>query len=331
MKKIPVLIAFIYFFGISSSANAQEVVLLSQGTKISFRGLSIVNNCIWVSGSGGTVGRSTDAGKTWQWFVVPGQEKNEFRDIEALDNNTAIIMGIASPAFIFKTSDGGKTWINTYQNNHPSMFLDAMAFKNRKEGLVIGDPIDGEIFVAETKDGGDTWQETGKLHLPITENGEAFFAASGTNIIWSGSQYYIVSGGITSRFFVNKTAFKLPTTQGGQMTGANGLAVQGKNILIVSGDYQNPNRTDSAFVYSTDAGKTWRLPSSTTGGYRSCVCFAGKDTAIAVGLSGIDITYDAGKSWKTISKEGFNTCAYSSIEKAIYLVGNNGRLGKILL
>ncbi|MGC4234996.1 MAG: oxidoreductase [Niabella sp.] len=327
MKKVPVLLMFTCFFCVSLSA--QKLVIPSQDTKTSFRGLSIAKNCIWVSGSGGTVGRSTDAGKTWQWFVVPGQEKNEFRDVEALDSNTAIVMGIAAPAYIFKTSNGGKTWKKVYQNNHPSMFLDAMAFKNREEGMVVGDPIDGKIFVAETKDGGHTWRETNKLNLPEAKDGEAFFAASGTNTIWSGSQYYIVSGGITSRIFMNKTAVWLPTTQGSQMKGANGLAVQGKNILVAGGDYHHLNKADSAFVYSIDAGKTWELPSTPTGGYRSCICFAGKDTAVAVGLSGIDITYDAGKNWKTISREGFNTCAYSSMEKAVYLVGNNGRLGKL--
>ena len=108
MKKEPVLLLLMCFFCISLSA--QELVILAQGTKTSFRGLSIVKNCIWVSGSGGTAGRSTDAGETWQWFAVSGQEKNEFRDIEALDSNTAIIMGISSPAYIFKTNDGGKTW-----------------------------------------------------------------------------------------------------------------------------------------------------------------------------------------------------------------------------
>lgn len=329
MKKIPLLSLLICFF--STSLSAQKLEILSQGTKTSFRGLSIAKNCIWVSGSGGTAGRSTDAGKTWQWFTVPGQEKNEFRDVEALDSNTAIVMGIAAPAYIFKTSNGGKTWEKVYQNNHPAMFLDAMAFKSRKEGMVIGDPIDGKIFVAETKDEGDTWKETGTLKLPAAKDGEAFFAASGTNIVWSGSQYYMVSGGRTSRIFMNRTAMRLPTTQGEQMTGANGLAIQGKNILVVSGDYKNPEKADSAFVYSTDAGKTWQLPYTPTGGYRSCICFAGKDTAVAAGLSGIDITYDAGKNWKTISKEGFNACAYSSIEKAVYLTGNNGRVGKILL
>lgn len=329
MKKIPLQLILICFFSISLSA--QDILIRAPGlsTKTSFRGLSIVKNCIWVSGSGGIVGKSTNAGETWQWFVVPGQEKNEFRDIEALDSNTAIVMGIAAPAYIFKTSNGGKTWEKVYQNNHPSMFLDAMDFKNRKEGIVVGDPIDGKFFIAETKDGGNSWKETGKLKLPEAKNGEAFFAASGTNIIWSGFQYYIVSGGLTSRIFMNKTAIRLPTTQGEQMTGANGLAVQGKNILVASGDYKNPDKADSAFVYSTDAGKTWQLPSTPTGGYRSCICFAGKDTAIAVGLSGIDITYDAGKNWNTISREGFNTCAYSNIEKVVYFVGNNGRLGKL--
>jgi hypothetical protein len=39
---------------------------------------------------------------------VPGYEKMDFRDIEAFDSNTAIIMGITLPAVLLKTKDGGK-------------------------------------------------------------------------------------------------------------------------------------------------------------------------------------------------------------------------------
>src|ERR1700754_1293912 len=91
----------------SLSVNSQTVKLLNSGSKASLRGLSVVNNdIVWVSGSGGSVGRSIDGGETWIWKTVKGFEKADFRDIEAFDKNTAIITGIASPAYILKTTDG---------------------------------------------------------------------------------------------------------------------------------------------------------------------------------------------------------------------------------
>ena len=81
-------------------AQSPHVEVLTSGTKTSIRGLSVVNdNVVWVSGSNGTFGRSTDGGKTWKWSVVKGFEKNDFRDIEAFDANTAIVMSVDAPAY----------------------------------------------------------------------------------------------------------------------------------------------------------------------------------------------------------------------------------------
>ena len=75
-----------------------SVSILTSGLPASLRGLSAVNDkIIWVSGSNGTVGKSLDGGKTWSWMTVPGFEKRDFRDIEAFDAKTAIIMAIATP------------------------------------------------------------------------------------------------------------------------------------------------------------------------------------------------------------------------------------------
>ncbi|MCH5598364.1 hypothetical protein [Niabella ginsengisoli] len=49
--------------------------MLAHGNKTSFRGLCIKENVIWVSGSGGTVGKSTNGGATWEWHTVAGYEK----------------------------------------------------------------------------------------------------------------------------------------------------------------------------------------------------------------------------------------------------------------
>jgi photosystem II stability/assembly factor-like uncharacterized protein len=87
---------------------------------------------------------------------VAGYEERDFRDIEAIDSSTAIIMAVAEPAIILKTTDGGKSWSKVFEDSTKGMFLDAMDF-NGNEGVVVGDPIDGKVFLAQTNDLGDIW------------------------------------------------------------------------------------------------------------------------------------------------------------------------------
>ncbi|HKC36596.1 MAG TPA: hypothetical protein VKB95_11060, partial [Chitinophagaceae bacterium] len=159
-----------------------KVEILNTGIKTSIRGLSVVNNnVVWASGSNGIVGKSSNAGKNWKWMTVKGFEKNDFRDIEAFDANTAIVMAIADPSYILKTTDGGDTWKVVYENKTKGMFLDAMEFRDPKNGIVIGDPVDGRFFMAKTIDGGNSWNELPAEERFVADSGEAFFASSGTN------------------------------------------------------------------------------------------------------------------------------------------------------
>ncbi|MEO6948802.1 MAG: hypothetical protein ABI123_04180 [Ginsengibacter sp.] len=126
--------------------NAQKIEIISNTSNISYRGLSVVNdNVIWVSGNKGTIQRSIDGGKTFHKIQVKGFEKNDFRDIQAFDSNTAVIMAINEPALILRTENGGKDWKTVFSNTTKGMFLDAMDF-NANNGVVIGDPIDGHFF-----------------------------------------------------------------------------------------------------------------------------------------------------------------------------------------
>jgi len=138
---------FVLLILICANLHAQQIKILNTGTKTSIRGLSVVNDkIIWLSGSNGMIGKSIDSGNTWKWIQVKGFEKTDFRDIEAFDENIAVIMGVDAPAYILRTIDGGKTWKLVYENKTKGMFLDAMEFWNEQSGIVIGDPVNGKLF-----------------------------------------------------------------------------------------------------------------------------------------------------------------------------------------
>jgi hypothetical protein len=71
-------------------AQRQEQTIRSNAD---FRGLCAVSAKVaWVSGTKGTYGRTTDAGKTWSVGAVPGAEKLDFRDVEAFGESTAYLL-----------------------------------------------------------------------------------------------------------------------------------------------------------------------------------------------------------------------------------------------
>ena len=320
-------------------SQSPQVEVLTSGTKTSLRGLSVVNdNVVWVSGSKGMVGRTNNGGKNWHWFTVKGFEKTEFRDIEAFDASTAIIMGIAEPAYILKTTDGGETWKQVYENKSKGMFLDAMDFVGSEYGIVVGDPINNKVFIAETYDGGETWREMETADKrPSADSGEAFFASSGSNIrLMIDKKFYLVSGGIRSRLITKSGTTDLPIIQGKETTGANSIDVfdkgngKGSNrMIVVGGDFTADSYTQKNCFYTTDSGKTWKAPKTPPHGYRSCVEFLSEKDILTCGLNGVDYSSNGGKEWKWISKESFHVCRIAKIGKSIYLAGNNGKVGKI--
>jgi photosystem II stability/assembly factor-like uncharacterized protein len=315
-------------------AQNPSIEILQSGTRKSFRGLSVVSDkIVWVSGSGGTVGRSIDGGQNVTWITVPGYEKKDFRDITAFDDQTAIIMGIAEPAVILKTKDAGKTWYTVFTDSTKGMFLDAMDFHDSNNGAVIGDPIHGKFFLAITKDQGESWSINDpmitKQNLTANE-GEAFFASSGTNLVHRGKNIVFATGGKKSRLFFEDKILELPLLQGRESTGANSLAMDAKgNGLIIGGDFSKDSiRTGNAVLFEK-GGKNIRVPQTNPQGYKSCVIFLTKTELIACGTSGVDLSHDGGLNWENISKESFHVVQKAQKGNAVFLAGGNGRLAKL--
>ena len=328
------------FFFISATAQLPRIDSLTGGRNTSLRGLSVVtDNILWVSGSNGTVGTSINGGKDWRWLQVKGFEGKDFRDIEAFDGTTAVIIAVDTPAYILRTTDGGNNWKVVYENKKPGMFLDTMEFWNTDAGIVIGDPVNGKLFIARTFDGGRTWTELPEKFKPSADKGEACFAASGTNIrALDRDEAVFVTGGTTSNIFIRADKIKLPVAQGNETTGANSIAVWdnkklngGQKMIVVGGDFAKDSSSVNNCFYTTNRGKTWITPKRPPQGYKSCVEYITEKTVITCGTSGVDYSTDGGETWKQLTKEGFHVVRKAKDGKAVYLAGSKGRIAKLIV
>ncbi|WP_343674355.1 oxidoreductase [Chitinophaga sp.] len=328
------------FFCCIFSAYAQqkpEIKALEIPPIASIRGLSVVSDSVvWVSGTGGQAGLTTDGGKHWQWMKVPGHDSVDWRSLHAFDSKRALLLNAGAPAHVMLTTDGGKTWEMEYEDTAKGIFFDDIAFLNDKMGFAIGDPMppDNKFAVIATENGGKYWAP---VNTPmVAQPGEAIFAASGTNIVaLANDRGGIITGGQVSRFIPGNTAIKpvvLPITQGSPSKGAFSLAFMpdGKTGVIVGGDYQHDKETANNCVYTTDYGKTWTVSPAPPAGYRSCVVYVKENVFIATGTSGTDITRDAGVHWEKISDQGFHVAGVSPNGKKIWLAGSR-KLGIITL
>jgi hypothetical protein len=307
----------------------------------------VVNDdVVWISGSKGTVGITTNGGFSWNWIQVKGHEKRDFRDVAAMDSLTAVIIAVGEPAIILRTIDGGKNWLETFRDERAGMFLDAMYFRNGLVGMVIGDPISRSPFMASTIDGGISWQPLvleGAAGQPVLlDSGEAFFAASGSNLHLMNSgnirNGYMVTGGSRSQMIHTDGKFieRLPFLPGGASRGGNSIAM--KNSLqgiIVGGDFSQDTSTANNCllvdlrVTGLKNEQLFTRPANPPGGYRSCVQYLFRKTWITCGTSGIDVTTDDGFNWRLISKDSYHTLGYAKKGKYVYLAGGGGRVGRI--
>ena len=316
-----------------------SLVTLDSRVESSFRGLSVVNQkVVWVSGTDGTVLRTIDGGKNWENISVPNIEKIDFRDVEGFNKNTAIVMGIASPARFYKTTDGGQNWKLVHFDDRAGVFFDGMSFWNKNDGIAFSDPVDGQHLLIRTTDGGDTWHEIPKEGFPHKLNPEFGFAASGTGIPVQGRKtVWLGMGGVKSRVFksedggMNWSVAETPVVHGGQSTGIYSVAFKNKKVGIsVGGDYTNQS-IKNTMAYSNDGGATWHLPEKQTHQYRECVAHYRGNIFFAVGPSGFDMTTDNGKNWHPHYWEVNNLTAVAFAKRSNvgFAVGKGGQIYKI--
>ncbi len=331
------LLTFLFTILISVSTINAQWQKFDVETDASFRGLDVVSeNVIWASGTSGTVIRTIDGGKNWNVIKVVGAEKLDFRDIEAFDANTAYVLSIGNgeDSRIYKTNDGGESWKLQFKNTDAKAFFDSIAFWDAKNGMAQSDPVDGKYVLYRTTDG-ENWTQVSTGKMPDVKEGEAAFAASGTSLITEGkNRIWLITGGMDARVFYSKNrgkswkVYNTPIINGTAGSGIFGIAMSSKkNGVIVGGNYEKPAAANNNLAFTSNGGKTWNL-SKGLNGYRSGVAYIDKNTIIAVGSNGSDISTDGGRNWKNLDQENYNTVQSLGMNST-WAVGAKGLVAKL--
>jgi photosystem II stability/assembly factor-like uncharacterized protein len=334
------LLAVVMLAGAATAPLAAQVQTVS-GVRGEFRALSAAGSAIWASGRDGTYARSTDGGDTWIAGVIPGAQGLFLVDVEAFAADSACVLATSFDGGlgrIYRTSDGGRSWITTYEVRHPQVFFDGLAFWSRERGLAFSDPIDGAFLIVLTADGCATWSAVPPDRAPAALPGESGFAASGTAVaVGSDGRAWIgTGGGVVARVLRTRdagltwTATETPMP-GGAGTGIFGVAFRDSlHGLAVGGNYQQPASDTPNVLRTVDGGETWVLAGTTAPvGVRYGVAYVPGDTrtVLAVGPTGVGMSRDDGATWATL--DTLNTFTLLLQPRRAWLAGPSGRIVRL--
>jgi photosystem II stability/assembly factor-like uncharacterized protein len=299
----------------------------------SFRGIHGLNNQVWLAGSNSEVWVYNTQSSVFTQVSPFENSEIQFRDVEVLGEDTAIIVTAGFPAMLLKTNDGGISWDTVLQDTNSLAFFDGIDFQNKLSGVVFGDPIDQVLQVYTTNNGGNSWTAVSHEVLPKMNATEAGFAASGSSILMQNNQVYIGLGGEQARVFKATTegwlASNTPLSQGTGSKGIYSLDFMNQHGIAVGGQYDQP-ADDSTRAYTSDSGVTWQLGQGVDE-YRSSVVMISETTAIACGPSGIDISNDSGATWTKVSTQGLHALYWPKNSLTGYGCGADGVFYKITL
>jgi photosystem II stability/assembly factor-like uncharacterized protein len=335
--------------------------LTPTGTTAQFRGLSVVSEkVVWAGGlNPGSVLRTTDRGASWQSVGPSGTQTLQFRDVEAFDRSNAVILaaGAGPNARIYVTSNGGRTWQLAFQNDEPTAFYDCMTFFDRRNGLALSDPVNGRFRIIETNDGGRSWRVVDADMPPALPN-EFAFAASGQCLVSSGDilrargddddddrrgrggrngrlAWFATGGDAIARVFRSSDGgqswqvFPTPVRSNDQ-AGIFALAFRDKdNGIAVGGDLRSQAASPDSLALTRDSGRSWTLVDDAPNEYRSSVHWRDDRSAIAVGPTGSDVTFDRGRSWQGFDEGSFDTVECTDDDNC-WASGIQGRVARLV-
>ncbi len=280
------------------------------------------NTTLWahaIDGTGAIVDRwtkSSDGGTTWTSGTF--NAGTGLSQLFAIDGGTCwAVFNTGATQGVYKTQDGGTTWVKKGGIYNASSFADMLHFFNGNEGVTMGDPVGGYFEIYTTTDGGETWTRVPQANITAPVSGEygitGNYSAVGNNI-WFGTNKGNIFRSTDKGF--HWTAVLTPF-------GAAEV-VQPKFIDATHGivyrSYLNLG-LESILDVTSDGGLTYSEVSVSGDMYARFFSAVPGTTNTYVGSSslagsnGISVTYDGGNTWSVITA-GYDFDATAWVDNA---------------
>lgn len=201
--------------------------------------------------------RTINGGDLWEADIIDGAPSDgDTAMIFALDDMTAWVpIHSGTPQGIWKTSDGGDTWVQQSTADFTGGFPNTVHFWNENDGWCMGDPVDGYYEIYTTTDGGDTWVRVPSEDIPAPassiEYGVVGYYDVVGDTVWFGTQDANLGGRV----------FK-STDKGYHWTASDVIFAPGSYVDIrfkdeLNGLAMDKNFADAELAETSDGGLTW--------------------------------------------------------------------------
>lgn len=281
------------------------------------RGINYIHivdeNIVWATGYDGAGGgtpvqeytRTINGGDLWEADIITtAPSGGDSAMIFGLDANTAWIpIHSGDPQGIWKTSDGGATWVRqtTAAFNGSGAFPNIVHFWDENVGWCQGDAVDGYFEMYTTTDGGDNWVRVPQGNIPApagpTEYGVVGYYDVVGDTVWWGTQWNGGGGRVfksTDRG-LNWVVYDTPFPAGCYIDVRMKDETHGLAMDKRSGG--------STLAETHDGGETWTMMSPAGAFFGYDIAYVpGTDntwitTGAAAGASGASYSVDGGLNW----------------------------------
>ena len=148
----------------------------------------------FLSGTGGVILRTVDAGKAWTLVMAEGDDvildmnfPSKMRGYAVAGADNDFVNG----SLLYLTNDGGKGWTKIFDGGPMNMTIADVAFSTENNGLMVGSQNGPAIFI--TSDAGITWTEvygnsesTPRLHsIAVSGSDTAYAVGDGGDVLAS--------------------------------------------------------------------------------------------------------------------------------------------------